>query len=347
MVKGSEKTQYIEELGKSTPVVSKKDTPIIDLDGDGNFGNLGAEIAKMETEIQKMKQGLSDEGALSILGEIGSILAKIKAGVSSGELKMLIEQAMNKKKEANVELNRNIGGTDKEKEKKDEIDALLKRLKEMIEEKEKNIDTPVIYKPDIEIESQIQKATPFIGKIITALKSVFETKSDKPMPAIDNKDKDKDKNIPIEASIIEQKKKSQITKEENKGQEIQQNEQLIGLIKNLAKAGEVQLLTEVLNDNKDNLQVEDYAKALGKKVTPDMNIDKLKVELKSNARNNRIKKVEAARSIEIHKTAAPLEEKKKEISPRLLRAHENKDITNEKVQGMERTLDLNNNNNKY
>jgi len=174
MVKGSEKTQYIEELGKSTPVVSKKDTPIIDLDGDGNFGNLGAEIAKMETEIQKMKQGLSDEGALSILGEIGSILAKIKAGVSSGELKMLIEQAMNKKKEANVELNRNIGGTDKEKEKKDEIDALLKRLKEMIEEKEKNIDTPVIYKPDIEIESQIQKATPFIGKIITALKSVLK-----------------------------------------------------------------------------------------------------------------------------------------------------------------------------
>ena len=95
------------------------------------------------------------------------------------------------------------------------------------------------------------------------------------------------------------------------------------------------------------MQVDDYAKALGKKVTPDMNIDRLKVELKSNARNNRIKKVEAARSIEIHKTTDPTEEKRTEISPRLLRTHENKNMTNEKVQGMERTLEFNNNNNKY
>ena len=328
MVKNQDKTQYIEELGKTSRIV--------DLDGDGNFGNLGTEISKMEAEIEKMKQGLSDEIGLGMLGELRGILEKIKAGVSPSELKILIEQAMNKKKEVNVELNGNIQEKNKEKEKAEklekEIEALLEKLKEMMAQKEKVVDTPNVEKP-------------LIAKVISALKSIFEDKPNKTVPTIDNKDKDKDKNIPIEASIIENKKKQmQLKKESTAEPEISQNEQLIGVMKNLANAGEVKLLEEVLNDNKNKLQVEDYAKALDKKVTPDMNIDKLRIELKSRARNNRIKKVEVGRSIEIHKTEDKGIEKEKGISVRLLKAHEKTDV---EKSGMERTLDINNNNNKY
>ena len=318
----AEKEVFIEDIDKKSGELAKKEPEkdvVVDIDGDGNVGNLDTEITKMQNELEKIEdelQAISDEDGLEMISELRSLLGSMKVG-GIANIRELINQARQLKGDIQIELTTAMKttpeGKERSKELEDELMKLLKELEKRSDEygldndkgnklisKLKQIDIKDIQEDPVKVGEMIrntrellrtkEKEHSLIATIGTVLKAVFRDREN-PKLGKDNKpiEKDREKDIPTK-TIADKKQKEKEKSIDNKGRsietkgerglkdeyELSQNNELIGIIKELANSGDTKKLKEVFENHKDELQLNDYAKALDKPVKVGMSVENYK-----------------------------------------------------------------------
>ena len=361
-----EKEIIIEDIGKGSDLSKKeeleKSSMVVDLDGDGNVGNLNTEIENMGKELEKIEdqlQALSDEDGLELVSELRSLLGMLKVG-GIANLRQLISQIGQVRKEVlPLQTSTTMKYTPEGKEKSEELHKMLMKLLKELEKQRKEfgledeteskliselrkITINDIEEDPLKVSEMIrdtrdlmrskERENSLIAAIGTMIKAAFRDKSndnldkevkvpnievekgkekdkeiskdkendkskDKEIGKEREKEKDKDKDKDKDKEISKEKEKTkekETTKEKGKSNknigddyEPSQNNQLIGILKELANSGDKNKLREVFENHKEELQITNTSnKDITKPIKVNAKMQNLQTEIEEKIRSN-------------------------------------------------------------